>query len=106
MCFVQGYTFDKYSYQNRRERISAQKLSSNQTGVFHYSKRILSFFFQVVSALCGRFLFVRFKINSTPGIFSPFLSATEDNFTSHKALFQTPLFQINLSSLNFEGRMQ
>lgn len=45
MCFVQGYTFDKYSYQNRRERISAQKLSSNQTGVFHYSKRILSFFF-------------------------------------------------------------
>lgn len=36
-------------------------------------------------------LFFWFKINSTPGVFFPFLCAIVHNFTSHKTLFQAHL---------------
>lgn len=95
LCFVQGYTFHKCRYQNKRERMSAQKLSPNQSGFFHHSKRG-----GWVSALCGRFL-IWCKINSTPGIVSPFLSAISHNFSSHKAPFQTHSLPKLISPLFF-----
>lgn len=89
LCFVQGYTFNKCSYQNKRERMSAQKLSPNESGFFHYSKRILTKEGGGFLPCVQGFWFVWCKINSTPGIASPFLSAISHNFSSHKAPFQT-----------------
>lgn len=82
-------TLNKYSFRNKKEGMSAQKLSPNQMGVFHLSKRSL----KKNPILCEGFLvlFVWFKISSTPGTFSSFLSAIAHNFTSHKVLFSTHL---------------
>lgn len=88
---AQGYTFNKYSYQNKRERISAQKLLPNQMG-FHYSKINLKKKRFLPSCFLWRVsVFVWFKINTTLEMVSSFLSAIARNFTSHKVLFQTHL---------------